>query len=153
MGEVRVRKILVVLLLLVVLFVAYPVLRAQKTFNNDSVIKMVQMGFSETMIVDAIDRNPGTYDTSIDALIALKKAGINNNEIQAMMRKETAPAASTTPAPPQSVPAAHLVATTQGVAAPASCAATTASNVNSSRRFFRAIGEQAPRVLTVAESR
>jgi hypothetical protein len=87
LGEFCVQKIVIA----TVLLVAWPVLLAQQTFTNESVIKMVQMGFSDSAIIDAISRNPGSYDTSIDSLLTLKKAGIDNNVLQAMIHKETAP--------------------------------------------------------------
>jgi hypothetical protein len=65
----------------------YPVLLAQQIFNNDSVLKMVQMGFPEDMIVTAINHSPGTYDTSINGLISLKKAGVSDSIAAAMARK------------------------------------------------------------------
>jgi hypothetical protein len=52
-------------LIAIVFLAACPLLLAQQTLNKDSVIKMVKMGFPEDMIVNAINRAPGTYDTSI----------------------------------------------------------------------------------------
>ena len=60
----------------IVLFFICPILLAQQTLNNDSVIKMVKMGFPEEMIVNAINRSAGTYDMSPEARIALKSAGV-----------------------------------------------------------------------------
>jgi hypothetical protein len=58
--ELLVRTFLVA----IAVFAVFPLLLAQQTLNNDSVIKMVKMGFREDMIVNAINRSPGTYDTS-----------------------------------------------------------------------------------------
>jgi hypothetical protein len=77
-----------------------PLLPAQQTLNNDSVIKMVKMGFAEDMIVNAIARSPGEYDTSANGLVALKNAGVGNKAISAMVSKTSAVVpAQATPAP------------------------------------------------------
>ena len=104
-------------LLALVLSAVFPLMLAQQTLNNDSVIKMVKMGFTDDTIINAINRSPGTYDTSADSLIALKNAGVGSKVVSAMEAKERAPAlppASATPAaPPQIVPAANVPSTAQ----------------------------------------
>jgi hypothetical protein len=76
-------KVLIALAVLV----ACPLLLAQQTVNNDSVVKLRQAGFPEELIVSAINRSPGSYDTSADALVTLKNAGLTNPEISAMAAK------------------------------------------------------------------
>lgn len=70
--------------------VLYPLLLAQQTLNNNSVVKLRKAGFSEEVIVSTINRSPGSYDTSVDGLIALKNAGLTNTEISAMIAKASA---------------------------------------------------------------
>src|SRR3569833_1208312 len=79
-----------------------PVLFAQETLTNDSVIKLLKAGLSEELVVTTINSSPGNYDTSVNALIALKKAGAGDKVVSAMILKAsgstpTAPAASTAP--------------------------------------------------------
>ena len=62
-------------------------LLGQQTMNNDSVVNLMKAGFSEDVIISAINRSLGAYDTSVDGLIALKNAGITNKEISAMVAK------------------------------------------------------------------
>jgi hypothetical protein len=62
-------------------------LLGQQTMNNESVVNLMKAGFSEDVIVSAINRSQGAYDTSVDGLIALKTAGITNKEISAMVAK------------------------------------------------------------------
>lgn len=62
-----------------------PVLFAQESLNNDSVIKLVKAGLSEDLIVTTINSSPGQYDTSASALIALKKAGAGDKVVAAMI--------------------------------------------------------------------
>jgi len=59
----------------------------QKTMNNDSVIKLVQAGFSEDLVVSTINASPGDYDTSVDAIIALKTAGVGDKALAAIVAK------------------------------------------------------------------
>jgi hypothetical protein len=100
MGEPFVRKVLVA----IVFFVAFPLLLAQQTLNNDSVVKMVKMGFPDDMIVNAINRSPGIYDTSPAGLAAVKNAGVGDKAVAAMVFKETATAPPTPTAPAQAAP-------------------------------------------------
>jgi hypothetical protein len=101
----------------------------QQTLNNDSVIKMVKMGFQETMIIDAINRSPGAYDTSTHGLIARKNAGVGSKAISAMVARQAASGPPTTPS--QTEPATNVPSTAQS--SMAQPAATTASSTPAER--------------------
>lgn len=91
--------------LLVLTFLALcPLLVAQQSLNNDSVIKLVKAGLSEDLIVSTINASPGTYDTSADGLISLKTAGASDKVVSAVVMK------SATPAPPAPAPAVQTPA-------------------------------------------
>jgi hypothetical protein len=62
-------------------------LLGQQTMSNESVVNLRKAGFSEDVIISAINRSQGAYDTSVDGLIALKNAGITNKEISAIVAK------------------------------------------------------------------
>jgi hypothetical protein len=81
-------------------------LLGQQTLNNDSVINLMKAGFSEDVIISAINRSLGAYDTSVDGLIALKNAGITNKEISAIVAKAypQSSAALVAPAPRAALP-------------------------------------------------
>jgi len=66
---------------------------AQQAMNNDSVIKMIKAGLSDDVIVSAINASSGTYDTSADALIALKSAGASDKVLSAILKSSSAPPA------------------------------------------------------------
>ena len=66
-------------------------LLGQQTLNNESVVNLMKAGFSEDVIISAINRSLGAYDTSVDGLIALKNAGITNKEISAIVAKAYPP--------------------------------------------------------------
>jgi hypothetical protein len=80
-----------------------PLLFAQQALNNDSVIKLVKAGLSEDLIVSTINASAGSYDTSANGLIALKKAGVSDKVVSAIVVKATTAAA----APAAAAPAAN----------------------------------------------
>lgn len=61
-----------------------PVLATSTTTNAD-IVKMHEAGIDEATILLAIDANSPRYTTSVDALIALKAAGLSEAVIQAMI--------------------------------------------------------------------
>lgn len=87
-----------------------PVGRAQQSdqpLTNQDVIAMVKNALSETVILSAISTNDTNFDVSANGLIALKKAGVTSNVMQAMLKavntKKTgtaSPTAAQTCAPP-----------------------------------------------------
>jgi hypothetical protein len=72
-----------------------PLLVAQQALNNDAVIKLVQARLSDDLIVSTINASPGTFDTSADGLITLKRAGVSDKVVSAVVMKSSgsAPAA------------------------------------------------------------
>ncbi len=64
---------------------------AQQALDNASVVKLSKSGLSEDLIVQTINASAGHYDTSADALIALKQAGITDKEVGAMLMKNANP--------------------------------------------------------------
>ena len=103
--------------LLAVLFLACGIARAQssKPLTNDDVVQMVKGGFDESTTVAAIQAASDTnFDTSVQALLALKAAGVSEKIISSMLAAtkkkaeaakgaapaSTAPAAASAPANP-----------------------------------------------------
>jgi hypothetical protein len=76
-------------------------LLAQQALDNQSVTKLVKAGLSEDLIVTTINLSPGTYDTSANGLIALKKAGASDKVIAAIVIKASG-ATAAAPAPASS---------------------------------------------------
>ena len=89
-----------------------PFLLAQQeqALNNDSIIKMVNAQLSEKVIITTINASPGAYDTSPDALIALKQAGVSDKVITAIAAKGegAAPDSAAPSTPDASAPSAPL---------------------------------------------
>jgi hypothetical protein len=100
------RKILV----LVFALALSPFAAAQQAMNNDAVVKMAKAGLSDDIILTTINSSAGTYDTSPDALIALKQAGVSDKVIAAIVAKVSSapPAAPSAPAAPAAAPAPPL---------------------------------------------
>jgi len=72
-----------------------------KPLTNADIIEMAKAGFSEETIIKAIEANDPNYDTSVSALLELKKAGISEKVVNAMLtassRKSGGAAAITNP--------------------------------------------------------
>jgi curli biogenesis system outer membrane secretion channel CsgG len=56
----------------------------QKPLTNADVIKMTQAGLDEDVIIGTMQANANAFDLSPDALITLKKAGVNAKVLHAM---------------------------------------------------------------------
>lgn len=70
--------------------------QADRPLTNADVINMVKSKLPESVIVGAIQSHPGKFDTSTGGLIALQKAGVTENEMNAMVASgKTVPGAST----------------------------------------------------------
>lgn len=57
----------------------------RKAFTNDDILRLAKAGFSEETIIESIRTNEPRYDTSAEALVALKNAGISERIITAML--------------------------------------------------------------------
>lgn len=69
--------------------------------TNDDIVKMHKGGLGDETIIAAIKPDTASFDTSPDALIALKSAGISD----AIIRKMLAPGSEATAAAPVAAPA------------------------------------------------
>jgi hypothetical protein len=70
-------------------FVMAMPLCASAPMSNEDVIKLVKAGVSEALVLSSIDSSETQFDTSADALIKLKQAGISDMIIQRMLTKKT----------------------------------------------------------------
>jgi hypothetical protein len=81
--------------------------------DNDALIRMFKAGLGDDLLIQTIQLQPGHYDTSPDALIALKQAGISDRVISTLqahgtglaVRANTAAAAEARQSPPAPPPA------------------------------------------------
>jgi hypothetical protein len=91
--------------LALVFLVFYPLLVAQQSLNNDSIIKLVKAGLSDDLIVATINASPGSYDASADGIIALKSAGASDKVVSAVVVKAAIPATGAVTTAPPTIPA------------------------------------------------
>jgi hypothetical protein len=64
---------------------------AQQVMDNAAVLKLKDAGLSDDLIAQTVAGSPGHYDTSTDAMIALKQKGISDKIIGAMVNKNANP--------------------------------------------------------------
>jgi hypothetical protein len=81
--------------LIVVILAFGSLLVAQQTLNNDAVIKLIKAKLSDDLIVSTINATPGSYDTSVNGIIALKAAGASDKVVKAIEQKSSGGAAAT----------------------------------------------------------
>lgn len=95
------------LLAVVLLVSAFSFAQSGKPLTNDDVVQMVKGGFDESTTIAAIEAADTNFDTSVQALMALKAAGVSEKTISAMLAatKKKADAAKGA-APASAVPTA-----------------------------------------------
>ncbi|MGA2832670.1 MAG: hypothetical protein ABSE55_06320 [Terracidiphilus sp.] len=73
-----------------------PVAQLPKPANdapaNAAVLKLLQVGMPESVVLDKIHSTSDKFDASVDALVALKQAGATEAELKAVMAQSSAPA-------------------------------------------------------------
>jgi len=87
---------------------------AQEVLTNDSVIQMVKAGLPEAVVIAKIKSTSTKFDLKTDSLVSLKKAGISDKVLEAMVAAGSGAAPSTaaaTPAPPAPALAAGALKT------------------------------------------
>ena len=78
---------------------------AQEVMTNETVIQMVKAGFSESVILAKMRSSQTKFDTRTDALIELKKAGVPEKVMQAIVSGGAPPASAPAAAAPAVGPA------------------------------------------------
>jgi hypothetical protein len=84
----RVRSLLLALVL-AAFFAAVPA-EGQQGLTNTDIIKMQSAGLSESIILSSVNTQPAAYDTSTEGLLALKKAGVSDTIVAAMISRNVA---------------------------------------------------------------
>jgi hypothetical protein len=78
---------------------------AAQTFTNDDVIKLTQAKLPDSVVLAKIKSSTCDFDTSTDALVKLKRAGVSETVLQAMMDAMTPTPPPATDEPPATNPA------------------------------------------------
>jgi hypothetical protein len=79
---------------------------SQKLMTNEDVLALVSSHKPESVIISQIQSRPSAFDTSAHEIIRLTKAGVTENELNAMMAAKAAPVASSTKSAPPSTASA-----------------------------------------------
>ena len=77
------------LLTIAMLTVAVTTVSAQETMTNDEVISLAKAGLNPTLIVGKIRTSKTNFDLSTNSLIALKKAGVSDDIVTAMLEAKS----------------------------------------------------------------
>jgi len=88
------------------------VLLGQQPLTNDAVIKLAQAGLSDSIIISTVNNSSGNFDTSAEAIRALRSAGVSDKVITAIHSKLAVPiqglAARPAPESPSPSPSGNL---------------------------------------------
>src|SRR5215813_9832878 len=81
------------LLAVVLILACAGIVSAQKTDNegpltNAAVLKLVKAGFKEKTIIAIVNTRPPAFDLSPDSMIQLKRSGVHENVILAMLNRQ-----------------------------------------------------------------
>ena len=76
-------------LLLGIILIFFPLIASaqDEVLTNQSITDMLELGFSNDVIVTKINTSKNNFDTSIQALKELKEKGVSNDIIVAMMQR------------------------------------------------------------------
>jgi len=70
---------------------------AQQSLDNDAIMKLVEAGLSENIVLQIVKNQPGKYSLAADDLMRLRDVGVSDSIVAAMIEKRSARA-------PESVP-------------------------------------------------
>ena len=111
----RIRAVLVLLLVAAVsLSLPGATSLAQEVLTNDSVIQMVKAGLPEAVVIAKIKGTATKFDLKTDSLVGLKKAGVSDKVLEAMLAAGSGSAAAAAPAPTTAMPAPPAPAVAAG---------------------------------------
>ncbi len=65
--------------------VAASEVQTKKTLSNEDIVSLVKAGLSDPAIISLIERSNAQFDLGPDALVILKKSGVSNSVIEAML--------------------------------------------------------------------
>jgi len=74
-------------LILLTLLLSAAAFAQAETLNNSQIIEMSKVGLLQEIILKKIERSQGNFDVSANALIELKKSGVGDEVISAMIEK------------------------------------------------------------------
>ena len=73
---------------------------AQEVLTNDSVVQMIKAGLPEAVVIAKIKSTATKFDLKTDSLVSLKKAGVSDKVLEAMVAAGQGSSTTAMPAPP-----------------------------------------------------
>jgi hypothetical protein len=67
---------------------------AHQPLTNDSIVTLAKAGFDELLILQLIRSSRTNFDTSVEGLVAMKKAGVSEDLIRLMAMPQASPPAA-----------------------------------------------------------
>ena len=67
---------------------------AHQPLTNDSVVTLAKAGFDELFLLQLIRNSRTNFDTSVEGLVSLKKAGVSEDLIRLMAMPQASPPAA-----------------------------------------------------------
>jgi hypothetical protein len=77
--------------IILILLVAIGVAAQKEVLSNAEIIEMTRAGLPESVIITKIKGSEGRFDVSVASLIEMKKAGVGNDVINALLQSKPAP--------------------------------------------------------------
>ena len=77
---------------------------AHQPLTNDSVVTLAKAGFDELFILQLIRHSRTNFDTSVEGLVSLKKAGVSEDLIRLMAIPQASPPAAPAAAEAPKIP-------------------------------------------------
>jgi hypothetical protein len=111
------KSFLTLTMLILILELSSVAQHSQKPLTNSDVLAMVKNHLAESVVISAIQAGPTKFNTSTSELIRLKKLGVTENEMNAMLASSSG---SPAPAPAQEATAASAAAAPAADAPPVS---------------------------------
>ena len=86
------RKIYIIFIILIFTTIVFG---QREILSNAQVIEMTKAGLAQGVIVKKIRESEGRFDTSVTALVELKKSGVGDDVINALLESKPAPPSET----------------------------------------------------------
>jgi hypothetical protein len=85
--------------LFLILMAASAAFAQKEVLSNTEVIEMTKAGLAQNIILNKIKSSEGRFDVSVNGLVEMKKAGVNDEVINALLESKPAPPTAADPTP------------------------------------------------------
>jgi hypothetical protein len=82
-----------------ILLFAVAVFAQKEVLSNTEVIEMTKAGLAQTVILNKIKSSEGRFDVSVNGLVEMKKAGVSDEVINALLESKPVPPTAADPTP------------------------------------------------------